>query len=88
MFSQSPYFLAYANRKPKPASLTNLQRFVSDAGYGSGTLRLRRTIPLLFCREELKNSLYPLLAGRDIWFDHFCRINNSVELIFSHKFEL
>src|SRR5271166_33155 len=45
-------------RRYLPASVTNPQRFVTDAGCGSGTLRLRRKIPLLFGEESLnfKNS--------------------------------
>jgi hypothetical protein len=36
------------------------RKFVSDAGSGSGILRLRRTIPLLFWREDFKDSLFQL----------------------------
>src|SRR5271165_6909593 len=39
----------------KPACLTNLERFVRQAGCGSRILRLRRKIPLLaFWREGFK----------------------------------
>jgi hypothetical protein len=31
---------------------------VSDAGCGSGTLRLRRTIPLLFREKSLKTACF------------------------------
>src|SRR3977135_3172286 len=34
-------------------ALFRLRGFVSDAGCGSGTLRLRRKIPLLFWREAV-----------------------------------
>jgi hypothetical protein len=36
----------------------NLQRFVSDAGSGSRILRLRRTIPLLFEKKNLKTACF------------------------------
>jgi hypothetical protein len=39
---------------------SQISRFVSDAGSGSGTLRLRRKIPLLFGEKRLKQfvSIY------------------------------
>jgi hypothetical protein len=40
------------------ASLTIPWRFVSDAGSGSGTLRLRRKIPLLFVEGSLKTVCF------------------------------
>jgi hypothetical protein len=42
------WVLADHEEKGQPASITNLERFVIDAGSGSGILRLRRKIPLLF----------------------------------------
>src|SRR5271157_3812648 len=69
-------------RRYLPASVTNPQRFVTDAGCGSGTRRLRRKIPLLFGEKSLnfKNSgvrsrrscrkceqgLYPKIRDRNL----------------------
>jgi hypothetical protein len=38
--------------------LDHPEGFVSDAGSGSGTLRLRRKIPLLFGEESLKTVCF------------------------------
>jgi len=43
---------------------------VSDAGYDSGTLRLRRKIPLLFEEKSLKT----------VWFDSFILKQASLKL--------
>jgi hypothetical protein len=36
-------------------------KFVINPGSGSGTLRLRRTVPLLFEAEKFKNSLFQFI---------------------------
>jgi hypothetical protein len=51
-------------RLAAPATLSRSEcgrGFVSDAGSGSGILRLRRKIPLLFGEENLKTVCFDLI---------------------------